>query len=172
MEEKRISLVSEITTSEEEARLSEESKEALKKATELIKSAEEGSDGYKRVPLVTKIEEPKKKASAEEREFLILLSGEIDETGEELNCWAIATGRTEAYGYITGMMETDGVYVDLMNSFIVVEVETIKERKTCYDFLSYVINNELVKLPDGQMYPNLEDYIVGDPVSDDQFNME
>jgi hypothetical protein len=166
-EEKKevVSLVRPIESEEEKKRLMEEAQKQIEKAQDLMEQMEEGEDGYLRVPLVQKapVKQQKIEKSPEERDFLLLFSG-TDENEDEFKHWDIVTGRTAAYDAIVAMLENEGSYFDLVESKIVVEVETIKEMKSMYDFLAYVAEQDLLHR---DRYLDVEEY-VGDVVAEDE----
>lgn len=90
--------------------------------------------------------------------FLILLNGQ-DEEGREFHEWDIKIGRQEAYDYIKDSIE----FLDLVNSFIVSEKNTIEERIPVIEFLRHVL--ESGKIEDPGFDP--DDYLIGDYVEED-----
>lgn len=150
-------LIGKITTKEEEEKLMRAAEEATRRAAELREQAVEDENGYMRV--ASPVNQPEQKPSIEEKQFLLLFIGNSTEGDEEpeLRYWEIVTGRKEAYYAIKNMLLSDYVDIDLIESKIVVEVETIKELKTMYDFMSYVIYKDLID--DEQQYIDLDEYI-------------
>lgn len=157
-------LIAKITTKEEEERLMQAAKDAERKAAELKEKAVEDADGFMRIPLVTK-QEPTK-PTAEEKNFLLLFIGEYVEDESEFRHWEIVTGRKGAYYAIKNMLLSSYVDIDLIESKIVVDVETIKELKTMYDFMSYVIYKDLID--DEERYIDLSEYIDESSITTEQ----
>lgn len=91
--------------------------------------------------------------SAESRMYLVLIVG-TDENGEEFKDWQFIVGRKTAYDYIKSMVEN----IDLIESRIVVESETISETKTVLQFMKYVLDTGLIEDPGF----DIMDYVVGD----------
>lgn len=89
------------------------------------------------------------KKDPEERQYLICIAS-IPGSGYE-DEWVIVTGRRAAYEKIVESIE----YIDLENSFILVETCTLKDRKSIYTFMKYMENfyNEGF---------DIEDYVRGD----------
>lgn len=89
-----------------------------------------------------------KPKSPEEKQYLICVSG----IGDTPNDWYIAHGRTDAYDYIKGMIEN----IDINSSFILVESEKLKTRKSIYTFMKYV-----EKFYEEDPF-DIDDYVKGD----------
>jgi ribosomal 30S subunit maturation factor RimM len=53
-------------------------------------------------------------------------------------------------------------YLDLIESKIIAENKPINEAKNLYNYMSYIIENDLIPLKNGEFYPDLDDYLVGD----------
>ena len=150
-----VNLIGKVTSKEEEQKLLKKAEEAMRAAQQLRENAVEGSDGFVRSPvqLVTAA-----KPTPEDREFLLLFIGENTEgdEGSEFRHWIIVKGRKAAYYAIKALLMSDYVYIDLVESKIVVDVETIKEMKTMYDFMSYVIEKDLID--DEDNYVDISEY--------------
>lgn len=89
------------------------------------------------------------KKDPEERQYLICIASIPGSEYEDE--WVIVTGRRAAYEKIVESIE----YIDLENSFILVETCTLKDRKSIYTFMKYMENfyNEGF---------DIEDYVRGD----------
>lgn len=95
-----------------------------------------------------KFDKSSSKKDPEERQYLICIAS-IPGSGCE-DEWTIVTGRRAAYDKIVESIE----YIDLENSFILVETCTLKDRKSIYTFMKYMEN----------FYNgfDIEDYVKGD----------
>ena len=89
------------------------------------------------------------KKDPEEKQYLICIASIPGSEYEDE--WTIVTGRRAAYEKIVESIE----YIDLENSFILVETCTLKDRKSIYTFMKYMENfyNEGF---------DIEDYVRGD----------
>ena len=94
--------------------------------------------------------------------FMILFT-EVDDDGHPINqTWQEVTGRDEAFETIVSNIDD----IDLLQSYIMIrKEETVNDqleigyrsRKSCYGFLRYVIDNELVA---NEMNIDPDDYII------------
>ena len=84
--------------------------------------------------------------------FLVLLVG--TDGDDEYSYWELCVGRQAAYDLIKSFIES----VDLINSYIVAEDDSIKNKKRVIDFLRYVLDSG--KIEDPGFDPM--DYVVGD----------
>lgn len=94
-----------------------------------------------------KIVDKSTKKNPEEKQYLICISGK---DGVE-DMWEIVTGRTAAYEFIKNNIE----FINLEESFILVESCTLDQRKSIYAFIKHV----------GNLFEDnfdIEDYIKGD----------
>lgn len=84
----------------------------------------------------------------EEKQYLICIASAYN----DYDTWVIVTGRTEAYEYIKGEIDT----IDFKESFVLVENCTLSERKSIYAFMKYA----------SQFFENddfdIDDYVRGD----------
>lgn len=142
------------------------------------------SDEEERVMLVQRVEEEEKKSEElvkrtnqnqkptmlvqrkpnndpNRRKFLILFVG-YDENDDVITEWSIQIGRQACYDSITSMMENDYCKIDLVESRIVAETETINQAKSLYKYMEHIIENELIPLKDGEYYPDIDEYMTGD----------
>jgi membrane-associated HD superfamily phosphohydrolase len=171
-ETKPISLVSFIGSEEEEQQLAKEAEKARKRAMELINKGtfdENGEFHSATEPenLVEWVEDPKKKSDPNEKKYLILMIGETrDNAAEEFRDWMLVKGRKSAYEAICAYMESDSYDFDLVESKILVDVEKLEQAKSIYDFMDFVIKNDLMG-PDTQ-YPHLDEYVGADILEEEE----
>ena len=90
--------------------------------------------------------------------FLVLLSGEYER--EEFREWKLCYGRQEAYDFIKSFIEQ----IDLVESYIVSEKNTIEEKIHVIEFLRHVL--ETGKIEDPGFDP--DDYMQGDYDPDEE----
>ena len=110
-----------------------------------------------KTPLIRFMDDPGK------TNVFMLQFTETDDEGHVVNqTWAEVTGRDEAFRTIVDNIDN----VDLLNSFIMIRKEEVVNgnksisyvnRKSCYGFLRYVIDNDLVE---NTMGIDPDDYIV------------
>jgi len=95
----------------------------------------------------------------ESKMYLVLIVGS-DENGDEFKDFEFITGRKAAYEYIKTIVS----YIDLFQSRIVVETETINDTKPVIKFMRYVIDNGLVDDPGF----DIMDYVTGDYTEEEE----
>ena len=93
--------------------------------------------------------------------YMILLT-EVDDDGEVINqVWQEVIGRDEAFRTIVDDIDN----IDLLSSYITIRKEEVENgelvinyvnRKSCYNYLRYLLDNELVENP---MNIDPDDYI-------------
>lgn len=102
--------------------------------------------------MVKIVDNSKPLKSPEERQYLICIAAK--DGGNDI--WDIITGRTNAYEFIKDNIE----FINLEESFILVESNTLSQRKSIYAFLKYV-----EKFYEDNF--DVDDYIKGDWSEDD-----
>lgn len=129
--------------------------EAEKSAAEQIQRLQ-GIPQQGKKSLITFIDDPGKTNI-----YMILLT-EVDDNGEVINqVWQEVTGRDEAFETIVSDIDN----IDLLSSYITIRQEVVEDgelvinyinRKSCYNYLRYLLDNELVENP---MNIDPDDYI-------------
>ena len=152
-EQERVDLVEFITDPNEQKRLLAESEAARKQAAEMLK---EDENGVMRADLV-QFATPN---DGSDKKYLLLFDGEERTSGQEVRDWQIAHGRRNAYELIKIYMEDEEITYDLKKSKILVDVEQFKDAKTMFDFMDYVIENDL--MGPNEVYPHLDEYYYDD----------
>lgn len=148
-EQERVDLVEFITDPNEQKRLLAESEAARKQAAEMLK---EDENGVMRADLV-QFATPN---DGSDKKYLLLFDGEARTSGQEVRDWQIAHGRRNAYELIKIYMEDEEITYDLKRSKILVDVEKFEDAKTMFDFMDYVIENDL--MGPNEVYPHLDEY--------------
>lgn len=146
----KIDLVSYIKDPEEGKRIFAMAEEARKRAEELLQ--EEPKQQGEPIDLVSFA----KPNDGSEKKYLLLFQGFVKDTEEEVRDWYVVQGRRQAYEYIKMFMENDDIFYDLKQSKILVDVEKFSEAKSQYDFMEYIIENDL--MGKDEIYPHLDDY--------------
>ena len=148
-EQERVDLVEFITDPNEQKRLLAESEAARKQAAEMLK---EDENGVMRADLV-QFATPN---DGSDKKYLLLFDGEERTSSQEVRDWQIAHGRRSAYELIKIYMEDEEITYDLKKSKILVDVEKFEDAKTMFDFMDYVIENDL--MGPNEVYPHLDEY--------------
>ena len=96
-----------------------------------------------------------------EKVYLILIDGVDTESGQKCRDWEIVEGRQAAYDYIKGILESDYIEVDVIESRIIVSSEKVKvtDGVSIYKFMKGM--KEKDKVIDYTSF-DIEDYVNGD----------
>ena len=144
-----VDLVGFFNSPEEEKAAIAKAEEARKRAEELLKDPDKANEPIDLVSFT----EPN---NGKDKEYLLLFSGFEKDTEKEVHDWLIAKGRRQAYEYIKMYMENEEIFYDLKQSKILVDVERFEEAKSQYDFMEWIIENDLMGVD--EMYPHLDEY--------------
>ena len=157
-EKEKVDLVEFITDPDEQKKLLAESRAARKQAEEMLKE----ENGVTKIDLV-QFATP---SDGSDKKYLLLFDGEARTSGQEVRDWQIAHGRRNAYELIKIYMENEEITYDLKRSKILVDVEQFKDAKTMFDFMDYVIENDL--MGPNEVYPHLDEYYYDDEEDDEE----
>ena len=158
-------LVSFIKSPEEEKRLIAQAEEARKRAEELLKDPEKAKEPIELVSFAKD-----QTTDGSDKTYLLLFEGFEKDSEKEVHDWLIAKGRRQAYEFIKMYMENEDIFYDLKKSKILVDVEKLEQAKSQYDFMNWIIENDI--MGKDEIYPHVDDYDYLDEEEEDLYNGE